>query len=333
MPQSYLPVTTPWAGVADSLQQFMAEQIASRKMAEMEAYKRQIEQRKLSQDDRALDLQAEGLKPRPVAPKDPDLVAVWQNGKQVYLPKVPGLVSDPEPKDPKPPTLRAVWRNGQQFLEPEAPGMQLGAPPKDPDKPNYVWITMPDGTQRRVVDGPGLVSSPVKKEESTASADDADRMVDEALASIKTLRDNTEGFAGAVGAPALNWRAPLNMASELWQGRPASGTPEADFAQQFESLKAKVTLPNLKMMKGMGALSDAEGKRIENASLVASRATSEQEFVRAIKEIEDTLKAATERRKGRGLGLGLDVKSGVGGSPTRRVQVTRDANGNLSVKR
>ena len=117
-----------------------------------------------------------------------------------------------------------------------------------------------------------------------------DDMLDKALATARKLK-TMRGKSGAVGARGLA------AIPEYFGGKPIPGSDEADFAREAETLVSQISLPNLSMMKGMGALSDMEGKRIEAASTSLSRNTSEPQWDSELDNVIATLTSARERRK------------------------------------
>jgi hypothetical protein len=79
-------------------------------------------------------------------------------------------------------------------------------------------------------------------------------------------------------------------------GIPAlSGTDRADFEAQLDTLKAQTFLPMVQSLKGMGALSDAEGKKLTEAIGALSTKQKETTFKNSILEIRKQLEAAKAR--------------------------------------
>lgn len=116
------------------------------------------------------------------------------------------------------------------------------------------------------------------------------QMLDDAIGTIETMR-KTPGFRGAVGA-----KGPSSLFGLL--DEPMAGTDAAGFAKLVDTLKAKLTLPKLQLMRGMGALSDAEGKRIENATTSLDRRLGEGNFTAELDAIYDALVSSRNRRTG-----------------------------------
>lgn len=70
------------------------------------------------------------------------------------------------------------------------------------------------------------------------------------------------------------------------------GTDAAGFAAQLETFKAQVFLPQVQALKGMGALSDAEGKKMSAAIGALSQTMKPAEFDSQITIIRNVLKNA-----------------------------------------
>lgn len=73
------------------------------------------------------------------------------------------------------------------------------------------------------------------------------------------------------------------------------GTDAAGFAAQLETFKAQTFLPQVAALKGMGALSDAEGKKLTAAVGALSQTMKQSEFDAQISKIKRDLTAARAR--------------------------------------
>jgi hypothetical protein len=74
--------------------------------------------------------------------------------------------------------------------------------------------------------------------------------------------------------------------SRLWTfGHAIPGTAAADFQVQFDNLKGKISLDNVKYLKGQGQVSDAERKLLAEASSKLNLSQSEAEFKKSIEDI------------------------------------------------
>jgi hypothetical protein len=73
------------------------------------------------------------------------------------------------------------------------------------------------------------------------------------------------------------------------------GTDAAGFAAQLETFKAQTFLPQVQALKGMGALSDAEGKKLTAAVGALTQSMKLEEFNSQIAKIKRDLQAAKDR--------------------------------------
>jgi|GEM_PF-2439340 len=69
------------------------------------------------------------------------------------------------------------------------------------------------------------------------------------------------------------------------------GSDAANFEAQLDTFKAQTFLPMVQSMKGMGALSDTEGKKLTDAVGALSTKMSEPEFNRSLNRIESQLRS------------------------------------------
>jgi len=76
------------------------------------------------------------------------------------------------------------------------------------------------------------------------------------------------------------------------------GTNAAGFASQLETFKAQVFLPQVQNLKGMGALSDAEGKRLTAAIGALDQKMKPAEFDSQLAIIKNDLNKARARVTG-----------------------------------
>lgn len=73
------------------------------------------------------------------------------------------------------------------------------------------------------------------------------------------------------------------------------GSDSANFQAELETFKSQAFLPQVAQLKGMGALSDAEGKKLSAAVGALDPSMSEKAFRESIKRITDTMNTARER--------------------------------------
>lgn len=75
----------------------------------------------------------------------------------------------------------------------------------------------------------------------------------------------------------------------------APGTKGADFEARLDTLKAQTFLPQVAALRGTGALSDAEGKKLSDSVGALSTKMSEEAFRKSLAEVRATLQAAKDR--------------------------------------
>jgi hypothetical protein len=76
------------------------------------------------------------------------------------------------------------------------------------------------------------------------------------------------------------------------------GTDAASFLAQLDTMKSQSFLPMVAQLKGMGALSDAEGKKLTDAIGALDPSMKEEDFLKSLHQIESDLVAARSRMPG-----------------------------------
>lgn len=107
------------------------------------------------------------------------------------------------------------------------------------------------------------------------------------IGTINRLLANTNGLQGATGMIGVQRFFP--------------GTDAADFASQVETLKAQTFLPMVQQLRGMGALSNAEGDKLNAAVGALNFNMSEKAFGESLGRIRDQLSGALQKS-------GIDTK-------------------------
>lgn len=131
-----------------------------------------------------------------------------------------------------------------------------------------------------------------QKEGAVASFNTALTTLDRLVGNGK--KPNEEGYIGP--HPGLSAAVGAGVGKTLlpFVG-PIPGTDRADFAAQLETLKAQTFLPMVEKLKGMGALSDAEGKKLNAAVGALDANMSERDFKASAEQIRRDLVAARDR--------------------------------------
>lgn len=143
----------------------------------------------------------------------------------------------------------------------------------------------------------------IKQTEEQRTRDSAHDQTRQTIGTINRLMEHP-GRRGATGT----WNL----------GRMVPGTDAADFAAEVETLKAQTFLPMVQQLRGMGALSNAEGDKL-NAAVGALRFDmSEKAFNESLGRIRDQFGSALGR-------AGIDTKDmqSWGLNPDQGQQATR----------
>lgn len=115
------------------------------------------------------------------------------------------------------------------------------------------------------------------------------QMIQGASQTLQELKaDKTGGFAGAVGV-----KGPSSLFGLLDQ--PMAGTAARGYAAKVDQLKGQLTLPNMELMHGLGAMSDGDRKMLQSAVTALDRGMPESDFQAELAKIEGVLNRAGQR--------------------------------------
>ena len=107
------------------------------------------------------------------------------------------------------------------------------------------------------------------------------------IASFDTMLDSLD---------RLNQSPGLSRSVGLYSKIPTiPGSDSANFQAELETFKSQAFLPQVAQLKGMGALSDAEGKKLSAAVGALDPSMSEKAFRESINRIKSTMDTARER--------------------------------------
>lgn len=120
------------------------------------------------------------------------------------------------------------------------------------------------------------------------------------------------GLSTSVGAKGLT--------GGLLGGWTVPGTDAADFKSNLETMKSQVFLPMVQSMKGMGALSNAEGAKLTAAIGNLETTQSETQFKKNLQNIITDLKTYRDRGRPK-----APAAAGDGNIPTLTVEQARNA--------
>ncbi len=167
--------------------------------------------------------------------------------------------------------------------EKQAAGLPVNAPYQIMPSGEFKLIATPKvpgaGASGGTAGGAKAAQAAQGQAAAVESTDRAIRSVDELL--------THDGLAAVVGAPN-----PLKGGLYVWN---IPGTPAANFKARLDTLKAQVFLPQVQALRGMGALSNAEGAKLEASIGVLATDMSEKEFRASLKQIKTDLQTAKQR--------------------------------------
>lgn len=125
-----------------------------------------------------------------------------------------------------------------------------------------------------------------KKKVAESAASSAVTALDQSIDTVDRLLTHP-GLEAAVGA---SWTPGVTI----------PGTPKADFMAELDAFEAQNFLTAIKQMKGMGSLSDAEGKKISAAVGAINPSMSEKAFRKSLQVIKDGFELARSRMQSKG---------------------------------
>jgi hypothetical protein len=226
------------------------------------------------------------------------------------------------------PMLAAMLQRSMETPKETAP-MVTGGMYRDPKTGNWAEIPGYTEQQRSIAEARRPAATPATPKEerlvSILGADGKPVFVRESEAvgktpfTAKTLAQETaESAAAQANAQReIDTQSALDDIGELiaHSGRKAAtgkssfvsvvpGTKAYDFAAKLDTFKAKTFVPMVTALKGMGALSDAEGKRLQAAVGALDPSMSEEAFVKELEKVAGTL---ATKAKVAGLNVTLPV--------------------------
>lgn len=151
------------------------------------------------------------------------------------------------------------------------------------------YVVYKDGTARQLVDQQGrpVVAGKVEAQKDrleriSATQDYANsaQTASEAAKLAAELANDLKGLNGAAGGFGLMAKVP--------------GSDAKTFATKLETLKSNVFLGQVSLMKGMGALTDAEGARLEKSIAALDLSLSPQELQQNLTYITQTMSRAAK---------------------------------------
>jgi hypothetical protein len=143
-------------------------------------------------------------------------------------------------------------------------------------------------TQNAIMNSIRESSLQLKQDQANEKKQAAERQQQGVVASFDSALDTLNTIANHPGKKAAVGfgGAQLSM---------IPGTDAAGFAAQLETFKAQTFLPQVQALKGMGALSDAEGKKLTAAVGALTQSMKQSEFDSQVEKIKRDLEAARSR--------------------------------------
>lgn len=130
-------------------------------------------------------------------------------------------------------------------------------------------------------------SSNMKAKELALKSNDVNVEKESRAASFDTMLDSLDRLSKHKG---------LNISTGMYSVMPTiPGTTRADFMSELETFQSQAFLPMVSQLKGMGALSDAEGKKLTAAVGALKPSMSEKSFRESLDRIKKDMEAARER--------------------------------------
>lgn len=131
------------------------------------------------------------------------------------------------------------------------------------------------------------ISSGVRADTQAQKVRDENLTKQGQIASFDTMLDSLDRLDKSPGLP---------RSVGLYSKTPTiPGSDSANFQAELETFKSQAFLPQVAQLKGMGALSDAEGKKLSAAVGALDPSMSEKAFRESIKRIKDTMNTARAR--------------------------------------
>lgn len=167
----------------------------------------------------------------------------------------------------------------------DIPGARIPATPRIGVRPTTTPQT-PEQKKKAELELAAMESEVKAKETTKAAA------IDSAQSAIKLLEDLPKhpGFEAAVGSGFAK--------TLLRQDEAVRGTDRAGAEAIINQLKGGAFLNAIQQMKGMGALSNAEGEKVAQAAARLDANQSEKDFKAALAEYKDIMQRGVDRLKG-----------------------------------
>lgn len=180
---------------------------------------------------------------------------------------------------------------GQQLINPNAPNApkQFGPKPSalSQTKPPVGYRYTANGELEPIPGGPADVKAQLLAEQKGKATEQARISAQQVLDQAEELFKHP-GREAATGASS--WRSMI------------PGSEAKGFQAELDTFKAQTFIPMVSALKGMGALSDAEGKKLSESVGALNPQMPEKEFEKSLQKVTKTL---YEKAKASGLNVSL----------------------------
>jgi hypothetical protein len=149
------------------------------------------------------------------------------------------------------------------------------------------WVTNVAAGTAKLSDVPNNLLNSVSQglAATHGSADDIVATTKQSLQELQTMVDNNQGFTSAVGAKGLSSFFGI-------KGSPLAGSAAANFDAKLKQVVNDVVLPNLKVLHGLGRVTDREFQALSNSVTALGTNLSETQFKTELKDITDRVNQA-----------------------------------------
>lgn len=130
---------------------------------------------------------------------------------------------------------------------------------------------------------------------NTGSTSDILSTTQQSLAELQGMVDSNHGFTTAVGTNIPN---PFGIFTDLpdqFFFKGVAGSQSADFIAKFNQVKNDIVLPNLKLLRGLGRVTDREFQALTHAMTSLDTKNTEGEFKTELKTITDRINTLLDK--------------------------------------
>lgn len=241
---------------------------------------------------------AAALMPKPETPEYYDAVPVTVNGvtKMVQYSKgvgAPRILEGQKFEKPSAPHTATIMKNGKRMVVDVVTGQEVGEAPAEYRAPEpLVAIVDATGKPQYVSRSQAIGQKPYMPATIKQELVEADREKANRQAEIST-QDTLDNAAALLQHPGRK----SGTGASSWMGN-VPGTGAKDFQASLNTFKAQTFIPMVSALRGMGALSDAEGKKLSESVGALDPSMSESAFEESLRHV---IKLLADKAKASGL--------------------------------